>query len=53
MDAQQLVEGGGGINECCAVGITVLYWWLSVFLDVMQQERGTLSLARSIEELLE
>jgi len=32
MDAQQVVEGGGGINECCAGGITVLYWWLSVFL---------------------
>jgi hypothetical protein len=31
VDAQQLVEGGGGINECCAGGITVLYWWLSVF----------------------
>ena len=37
MDAQQVVEGGGGINECCAGGITVLYWWLSVFLEVMQQ----------------
>ena len=35
MDAQQVVDGGGGINECCAGGITVLYWWLSVFLDVM------------------
>jgi len=20
------VEGGGGINKCCAGGITVLYW---------------------------
>jgi hypothetical protein len=29
--------GGGGINECCAGGIAVLYWWLSVFLEVMQQ----------------
>jgi len=38
VDAQQVVEGGGGINECCAGGITVLYWWLSVFLEVMQQE---------------
>jgi len=37
VDAQQVVEGGGGINECCASGITVLYWWLSVFLEVMQQ----------------
>ena len=37
VDAQQVVEGGGGINECCAGGITVLYWWLSVFLEVMQQ----------------
>ena len=37
MDAQQVVEGGDGINECCAGGITVLYWWLSVFLEVMQQ----------------
>ena len=37
MDAQQLVEGGGGINECCAGGITVLYWWLSVSLEFMQQ----------------
>ena len=26
VDAQQVVEGGGGINECCAGGITVLYW---------------------------
>ena len=26
MDAQQVVEGGGGINECCAGRITVLYW---------------------------
>ena len=32
------MEGGVGINECCAGGITVLYWWLSVFLEVMQQE---------------
>jgi len=31
------VEGGGGINECCAGGITVLHWWLSVSLEVMQQ----------------
>jgi hypothetical protein len=23
VDAQQVVEGGGGINECCAGGITV------------------------------
>ena len=30
-------RGGGGRNKCCAGGITVLYWWLSVFLDVMQQ----------------
>ena len=37
MDAQQVVEGGGGINECCAGGITVLCWWLSVFLEVRQQ----------------
>jgi hypothetical protein len=37
VDAQQVVEGRGGINECCAGGITVLYWWLSVFLEVMQQ----------------
>ena len=37
VDAQQVVEGGGGINECCAGGITVLYWWLSIFLEVMQQ----------------
>ena len=37
MDAQQVVEGGGGINECCAGGIIVLNWWLSVFLDVLQQ----------------
>ena len=37
MDAQQVVEGGGGINKCCAGGITVLYWWLSVFLEVVQQ----------------
>jgi len=29
--------GGGGINVCCAGGITVLYWRLSVFLEVMQQ----------------
>ena len=33
MDAQPVVEGGGGINECCAGEITVLYWWLSVFLE--------------------
>jgi len=26
VDAQQVVEGGGGINKCCAGGITVLYW---------------------------
>ena len=26
MDAQQVAEGGGGINEFCAGGITVLYW---------------------------
>ena len=26
VDAQQVVGGGGGINECCAGGITVLYW---------------------------
>jgi len=38
VDAQQVVEGGDGINECCAGGITVLYWWLSVFLEVMRQE---------------
>ena len=38
VDAQQVVEGGGGINECCAGGITVLYWWLSVFLEVMQPQ---------------
>ena len=25
VDAQQVVEGGGGINKCCAGGITVLY----------------------------
>ena len=37
MDSQQVVEGGGGINKCCVGGITVLYWWLSVFLEVMQQ----------------
>ena len=37
MDAQQVVEGGGGINECCAGGITVLYCQLSVFLEDMQQ----------------
>jgi hypothetical protein len=37
VDAQQVVEGGGGINECCAGGIAVLYWWLSVSLEVMQQ----------------
>jgi len=37
VDAQQVVEGGGGINECSAGGITVLYCWLSVFLEVMQQ----------------
>jgi hypothetical protein len=37
VDAQQVVEGGGGINECCAGGITVLYWWLSVSLEVTQQ----------------
>jgi hypothetical protein len=37
VDSQQVVEGGGGINESCAGGITVLYWWLSVFLEVMQQ----------------
>ena len=37
MDAQQVVEGGGGINECCAGGITVLYWWLYLFLEFMQQ----------------
>ena len=37
VDAQQVVEGGGGINKCCAGGIAVLYWWLSVYLDVMQQ----------------
>ena len=37
MDAQQVVEGGGSTNECCAGGIAVLYWWLSVFLEVMQQ----------------
>jgi len=35
--SQQVVEGGGGINKCCAGGITVLYWWLSVFLEFMQQ----------------
>ena len=37
VDAQYVVEGGGGINRCCAGGITVLYWWLSVFPEVMQQ----------------
>ena len=37
VDAQQVVEGGGGINKCCAGGITVLYCWLSVFLEFMQQ----------------
>jgi len=37
VDAQQVVEGGVGINECRAGGITALYWWLSVFLEVMQQ----------------
>ena len=37
MESQQVVEGEGGINECCAGGITVLYWWLSVLLEVMQQ----------------
>ena len=26
VDAQPVVEGGGGINKCCAGGITVLYW---------------------------
>jgi len=26
VDAQQVVEGGGGINKCCAGGIAVLYW---------------------------
>ena len=26
VDAQQVVEGGGGINKCSAGGITVLYW---------------------------
>ena len=31
------MEGGGGINKCCAGGITVLYWLLSLFLEVMQQ----------------
>ena len=25
MNVQQVVEGGGGINKCCAGGITVLY----------------------------
>ena len=25
VDAQQVVEGGGGINKCYAGGITVLY----------------------------
>ena len=25
VDAQQVVEGGCGINKCCAGGITVLY----------------------------
>jgi len=28
---------GGGINKCCAGGITVLYRWLSVSLEVMHQ----------------
>ena len=38
VDAQQVVEGGGGINKCCVGGITVLYWvWLSLFLEFMQQ----------------
>ena len=37
MDAQQVVEGGGGINECCAGGITVLYWVAVCFLELMQQ----------------
>ena len=31
------MEGGGGIIECCASGIAVLYWWLSGFLEVVQQ----------------
>ena len=26
VESQQVVEGGGGINQCCAGGITVLYW---------------------------
>ena len=34
VDAQQVVEGGGGINKCRAGGITVLYWWLSLFLSL-------------------
>ena len=25
VDAQPVVEGGGGINKCCAGGITVLF----------------------------
>jgi hypothetical protein len=37
VDAQQVLEGGGGTNKCYAGGITVLYWWLSVFLEFMQQ----------------
>ena len=31
------MERGGGINVCCAGGMTVLNWWLSVFLEVMLQ----------------
>ena len=32
VDTQHVVEGGGGINECCAGGITVLYGGCLFFL---------------------
>ena len=35
VDAHQVVGGGGGINKCCAGGITVLYWVaVSFFLNL-------------------
>jgi hypothetical protein len=38
VDAQQVVEEGGGINECYAGGIAVLYWVaVSLFLEFVQQ----------------
>jgi hypothetical protein len=53
VDEQHVVEGGGSINKCCAGGITVLYWWLSLFTEFMQQwlpEFAELTIVRIIRK---